>query len=32
MQKTKRKKMSTIKDELKLDESDSELDIEFDKH
>ena len=28
----KRKKISAIKEELKLDESDSELDIEFDKH
>ena len=28
----KRKEISTIKEELKLDESDSELDIEFDKH
>ena len=32
MQKKKRKKISAIKEELKLDEPDSELDIEFDKH
>ena len=32
MQKKKRKIMSTIKEELKLDESDCEFDNEFDKH
>ena len=29
---TKKKRMSTIKEEWKLDESDSELDNELDKH
>lgn len=32
MQKKTRKIMTTIKEELKLDESDCELDNEFDKH